>query len=282
MLAGEEWLRSRGLLWVLCGLLAISFAGARTNLAGKIKAGLVRHGIIPEIMMKSPKFHAYVAFGKKYSARFGNLIPIEAVGNRPTTMKWKTKFRENAVYTLIAMDLDAIPKAHRWDETEFERLLWLVVNIPASRDVNVTMGKTLAPYIPPTLDPIKGEDHRILFIIFEQPGGNMNFTFPVLDAKPDDPRRTEFNVHKFVDEHKLDLPVATNFYTTREGLLEAEKAAAKKKPKMTLNDTEGVKDVKDVKDVKGETTTIVYLDVTAERFNPHEEEEDEMEIEVEY
>ncbi|XP_072161696.1 protein D3 isoform X3 [Bemisia tabaci] len=218
------------------------------------------------------------------TAKFGNLLPIEAVDKPPTAIKWKA--REDAVYTLIALDLNATPKAHRTDETESERLLWLVVNIPApgSDAVKVAEGNTLAPYVPPSLDPIKEapeewnsfaksiemvqrfrhqlsqivssdqEDHRILFMVFEQPGGNKNFTFPVLDDDPNDARRNEFNVHKFIEEHKLVPPVAVNFYMTREGLLEAEETLSKKRSK----GAEGVK---------------------GERFNPHEEEEEK---EIEY
>nr|XP_018913953.1 PREDICTED: protein D3-like isoform X1 [Bemisia tabaci] len=240
-----------GVLRVMCGLLAVSYAGA--NIAGKLKIALLKHGIIPDIITQAPKFGIYIAFGKKMTAKFGNLLPIEAVDKPPTAIKWKA--REDAVYTLIALDLNATPKAHQTDETESERLLWLVVNIPApgSDAVKVAEGNTLAPYVPPSLDPIKEEDHRILFMVFEQPGGNKNFTFPVLDDDPNDARRNEFNAHKFIEEHKLVPPVAVNFYMTREGLLEAEETLSKKRSK----GAEGVK---------------------GERFNPHEEE-DEKEIE---
>lgn len=49
------------LVWalrVMCGLLAVSYAGA--NIAGKLKIALLKHGIIPDIITQAPKFGIYV------------------------------------------------------------------------------------------------------------------------------------------------------------------------------------------------------------------------------
>jgi phosphatidylethanolamine-binding protein (PEBP) family uncharacterized protein len=85
---------------------------------------------------------------------------------------------------------------------------WLVVNIPDTGDVSA--GKTMSAYV--GSGPPQGTGlHRYVYLVYEQPSGEINPDEPVLTNTSGD-NRGKFSVAKFAEKYGLGDPVAGNFY----------------------------------------------------------------------
>lgn len=96
-------------------------------------------------------------------------------------------------------------------------VLWIVHDIPGNE---TAAGRTLVPYASPSPLPCEAADelclpeHRVTFILWEQPDGPLR-----LDPEDEALRapaavREQFQARDFAARHGLGLPLAANFFET--------------------------------------------------------------------
>ena len=105
---------------------------------------------------------------------------------------------------LFTLDPDAPsradPKYREWHH-------WLVGNIPGS---DVSKGDVLSAYV--GAGPPQGTGyHRYIFLVYEQPGGRINFDEPRL-PNTSQKGRPNFKARDFAAKYKLGDPLAGNFF----------------------------------------------------------------------
>lgn len=76
--------------------------------------------------------------------------------------------------------------------------------------MNLAKGDELTSFFP-TAPPINSGEHRYVFLLFKQPGkidinGHVKISTFQMDG------RNKFSTKSFMDTHKLETPVAGNFY----------------------------------------------------------------------
>jgi hypothetical protein len=120
------------------------------------------------------------------------------------------------LHTLMMVDPD-VPFRDR--PTEREVAQWLVYDIPGN---DTRAGKTLVEYSPPAPLPCPADDrlclseHRVTFILWEQPHGPLSLWAedrPVPADSPDG--RTRYKARDFAERHRLGMHLAMNFFETR-------------------------------------------------------------------
>lgn len=113
-------------------------------------------------------------------------------------------------------------------------VLWLVYDIPGNQTAS---GKVLVPYAPPEpttcdpADPLCLAEHRITFLLWEQPHGPLRLE-PEDEAMRDARAgQLRFKARDFAARHVLGLPLAVNFFeTSRAG--EAMAGGARRKDEL--------------------------------------------------
>lgn len=96
-------------------------------------------------------------------------------------------------------------------------LLWLVYDIPGNATAS---GRTLVPYAPPApracdeADDLCLAEHRVTFMLWEQPDGPLRLE-PEDEARRDPAApRERFHARDFAARHELGMPLAVNFFET--------------------------------------------------------------------
>jgi len=159
------------------------------------------HHVVPDVVHAPPSHAMEVKFGS-LEVDFGNTLTPTQVKDPPTHLNWPAD--ANSLYTLIFTDPDAPsrkePKFREWHH-------WLVVNIPGN---NVKSGEVLSEYV--GSGPPKGTGlHRYVFLVFKQQGKIADKEHGHLTNRSGD-KRGQWKAEKFVAKHKLEGPVAGNFF----------------------------------------------------------------------
>lgn len=150
--------------------------------------------IVDDLLPKAPDSLLDVEFDCGFPALGTKFTPLQ-VRNRPK-VSWK-QANDNESYTLIMTD--AIGKK--------EWLHWLVGNIPGN---NIDKGDLLTSFFP-SAPPKNSGEHRYVFLLYKQPS-KINFQGHLKIPTFEMTGRNEFSTQTFVDNYKLDLPIAGNFY----------------------------------------------------------------------
>lgn len=96
-------------------------------------------------------------------------------------------------------------------------MLWLVYDILRNE---TAAGQTLWPYAPPAplacdeADELCLPEHRVAFLLFEQPDGPLRLDPEDEAARAPGARRERFKARDFAARHGLGLPLAVNFFET--------------------------------------------------------------------
>jgi len=159
------------------------------------------HGVVPDVVRQAPAHPVEVKFGSS-EVKFGNTLTPTQVKDPPTHLQWPAE--NNSLYTLILTDPDAPsrqdPKFREWHH-------WLVVNIPGN---NLKNGEVLAEYV--GSGPPKGTGlHRYVYLVYKQPSKITDKEHGHLTNRSGD-KRGQFKTEQFVSKHKLEGPIAGNFF----------------------------------------------------------------------
>jgi phosphatidylethanolamine-binding protein (PEBP) family uncharacterized protein len=121
----------------------------------------------------------------------------------------------STLHTLMMVDPDA---PFRDSPADGEWLHWLVYDIPGNDTAN---GKTLAEYAPPAPQPCPAadrlclEEHRVTFILWEQPHGHLALHDEDRRIGADETEgRKRYKARDFAARHRLGLQIAMNFFET--------------------------------------------------------------------
>lgn len=161
-------------------------------------------GVVPDVIDVEPEKSATIKYTKtQKEVSMGNeLAPKDVVEMPQVTYDAEAE----SFYTIIMTDPDA---PSRKDPKNREFIHWLVVNIKGG---DVSKGKALAEYVgsgPPKDTGL----HRYVFLVYKQPG-NVEFDEHVI-PKTDGKSRGKFSTKQFVTKHKLNNPIAGNFYVAQ-------------------------------------------------------------------
>ena len=147
---------------------------------------------------------------------YGKLLSPSAVVRAPAVAFALEPDRgPTTLHTLLMVDPD-VP--FRDAPSDGEWVHWLVYNIPGNATAK---GTTLVEYSPPAPKPCPASDrlclreHRVIFILWEQPHGP-------LVLQPEDVRiaagvstgRARYKARDFAARHRLGLQIAMNFFET--------------------------------------------------------------------
>ena len=145
---------------------------------------------------------------------------------------------ENTLHTMLMVDPD-VP--HRDTPSDGEWAHWLVYDIPGN---STARGKTLIEYSPPTPKPCPSsdtlclEEHRVTFILWEQPHGPLELHAEdvFIDAHATSGRRG-YKARDFAARHRLGLHIGMNFFETRH---DPEEGTFDKVPRWHVRDDESL------------------------------------------
>jgi len=165
-----------------------------------------RDEIVPLVLPRTPNEMAYVVYSGGRNVNLGNVLTPSEVTHAPSVSFTADRHKN---HTLIMVDPDAPSRKNPFYK---EWLHWLVVNIPGT---NISEGETLAAYMPP--DPRKDTGlHRYIFVVYEQPSGNVTFRERKLGPKQTNPtERAYFSVWNFASGHYLGDPLAGNYFLSK-------------------------------------------------------------------
>ncbi|XP_072153925.1 uncharacterized protein [Bemisia tabaci] len=181
-------------------LLRPSVAKISNRKASDINTSLVKFGIIPDLLKKPPPHVIKATYSFGHSPNFGNKIEAQFLKSNPYAILWP--FEGSQFYTLLLVDLDApSPKS----PIKREWLHFLLGNIPGPA---ISQGEILAPYIRP--NPEEGT-HRLVFLVYKQPQGRVNFQERKLQYTTD-PARAYFSSKNFAIKYNFGDPFACNFF----------------------------------------------------------------------
>uniref|UniRef100_A0A0N4Z6M9 Phosphatidylethanolamine-binding protein n=1 Tax=Parastrongyloides trichosuri TaxID=131310 RepID=A0A0N4Z6M9_PARTI len=160
-----------------------------------------KNEIVPDVVSKIPQKVVKVSFDSGVSVNMGNKLTPRQVKNLP-----KVEFDADpqGLYTLAMTDPDAPsrtdPKFREWEH-------WLVVNIPGN---NISKGDTLAEYV--GSGPPSGTGfHRYVYLVYKQQGKITDKEHGLL-KNTSGAGRGGFKIEQFANKHKLEGPIAGNFY----------------------------------------------------------------------
>nr|XP_018905716.1 PREDICTED: protein D3-like isoform X1 [Bemisia tabaci]XP_018905717.1 PREDICTED: protein D3-like isoform X1 [Bemisia tabaci]XP_018905719.1 PREDICTED: protein D3-like isoform X2 [Bemisia tabaci] len=194
--------------FILCNIINYSTGQSlvqkRVMSADHIKAALLGHHVIPDVIPKAPKKLFKVSFIDGFTPKLGNILAPIVLKFPPFFIRWPAE--NDTLYTMVMTDPD-MPSRHQPFLREWNH--WLVGNMVGP---DLSTGDTIAEYLPPEPQQDSGY-HRITFIVFKQPE-HINFTEPHLEYERNDTRRTHFSTRKFAEKYKLGNPVAINFCLT--------------------------------------------------------------------
>ncbi|XP_072154799.1 protein D3 isoform X1 [Bemisia tabaci] len=166
-----------------------------------IRADLIRNGIIPEFIIKPPKYEAFITFHGSIEPDMGNILRPEQVRWAPHAIEFK--FKPNSYYCIVMTGLDEPSKAM---PTKREFLHWIVGNMPED---NLAIAEHIAEYYPVLPKKDTGL-HRYLLLVYEQKK-KIDFKEFRLTCR-NDWGRAKWSSRKFADKYKLGEPYAVNFF----------------------------------------------------------------------
>jgi phosphatidylethanolamine-binding protein (PEBP) family uncharacterized protein len=167
---------------------------------GDIVAALQSAELIPSVLPTPPKEKLNVVFDG-INLEPGKEIPVRNLKNAPRVT---LKCDPESTFSLIMIDPDNLS---RKNPSVAEWLHWLVVNIPASNILEgINGGQHQQPYGSPAPGPRTGE-HRYLIVLFEHQGRRLQVQKFNTRAK--------FSLKAFMEKHKLDAPIAANFFISK-------------------------------------------------------------------
>tara|TARA_B110001452_G_scaffold29713_1_gene23334 strand:- start:115 stop:846 length:732 start_codon:yes stop_codon:yes gene_type:complete len=173
--------------------------------------------IIPDVTGSFvPMTDVNISFPSGAIADYGKPVPPAQLASQPAVAFALEPDRDaSTLHTLLAVDPD-VP--FRDAPTDGEWLHWLVYDIPGN---DTAKGKTLAEYMPPRpracppKDRLCLREHRLTFVLWEQPNGPLS-----LDAEDvhigaaDEAGRARYKARDFAARHRLGLQIAMNFLET--------------------------------------------------------------------
>ena len=121
----------------------------------------------------------------------------------------------HTLHTLLLVDPDApfrdSPSAGEW-------VHWLVYDIPGNE---TSQGKTLIEYAPPApracprSEKLCLQEHRLTFILWEQPHGPLHLhASDVAISASDEKGRAQYKARDFASRHRLGMHIGMNFFET--------------------------------------------------------------------
>ena len=148
---------------------------------------------------------------------YGKLIAPSRVATPPgVAFNLEPDRDARTLHTLLMVDPD-VPFRDR--PVDGEWVHWLVYDIPGN---DTARGKTLIEYSPPAPRPCPADDalcleeHRVTFILWEQPHGQLALQdedVPIPGSAASGRRR--YKARDFAARHRLGLHIALNFFETR-------------------------------------------------------------------
>lgn len=146
-----------------------------------------------------------VEYGKPLSPSSLVMAPYVSYSAAPATL-----------HTLMMVDPD-VP--YRDSPSEGEFLHWLVYDIPGDK---LSEGKTLVEYAAPAPLPCPQSDrlcldeHRVTFILWEQPRGPLHLhQEDLIRRQGTAAHRSRYHARDFAGRHQLGLQIAMNFFETQ-------------------------------------------------------------------
>nr|XP_018915311.1 PREDICTED: protein D2-like [Bemisia tabaci] len=141
----------------------------------------------------------------------GNVLDPNYLDWYPYLLNWPCD--NTSLYTLVMTDPDSPskykPKMREWQH-------WLVGNIHVAVEEgdflpDVFESDMMSKYIPPY--PKKGTGfHRIVFLVYKQPMGRIEFKEKLLSYKARDSERANFSTRSFAKKYNLGDPIAVSFF----------------------------------------------------------------------
>lgn len=151
---------------------------------------------------------AVVEYGKPLSPAAVPIAPDVAFSLEPDR-------DATTLHTLLMIDPD-VP--FRDAPGDGEWLHWLVYDIPGN---TTALGRTLVEYEPPSPQPCPSSDllclpeHRVTFILWEQPHGPLVLqSEDVAISAGTNAGRARYKARDFASRHRLGLQIAMNFFET--------------------------------------------------------------------
>jgi len=159
------------------------------------------HSIVPDIIQTASKQALEALYGKN-EVSFGAILTPTQAKDKPTVL-WSAD--ENSLYTLALIDADA---PSRQNPVISQIKHWLVINIPGDQ---VEKGEILADYC--SVGPGNGTGlHRYIFLVYKQPEGKISDSKYGFVSSQSGEGRMKWQVEQFADKHKLEGPIAGNFF----------------------------------------------------------------------
>ncbi|KAI6226460.1 Phosphatidylethanolamine-binding protein 1 [Aphelenchoides fujianensis] len=156
--------------------------------------------IVPSILPAAPQQQLNVTF-EGIRVTPGQELQVRNLKNAPRVT---LQVDPESTFSLVMIDPDNLS---RKNPSVAEWLHWLVVNIPASNiNEGINGGQHQQPYGSPAPQPRTG-DHRYVIVLFEHPGRRLQVQKFNTRAK--------FSLKQFMEKHKLDAPIAGNFFIAK-------------------------------------------------------------------
>nr|XP_018905789.1 PREDICTED: protein D1-like [Bemisia tabaci]XP_018905790.1 PREDICTED: protein D1-like [Bemisia tabaci]XP_018905791.1 PREDICTED: protein D1-like [Bemisia tabaci]XP_018905793.1 PREDICTED: protein D1-like [Bemisia tabaci]XP_018905794.1 PREDICTED: protein D1-like [Bemisia tabaci]XP_018905795.1 PREDICTED: protein D1-like [Bemisia tabaci]XP_018905796.1 PREDICTED: protein D1-like [Bemisia tabaci] len=216
-------MQSRAVISILTLVISISVNGSEKKkqkwnpkyprkTSDEIKKLFEEHEIVPDVIDASPPHVLQVGYtSAKVVVDFGNNITRMESREAPTFLSWPAERKRN--YTLIMIDPDYPSRRDRKKERQWHH--WLVVDIPGNTFIK---GTILSEYIPVEAKNNTGI-HRYVFLVYEQPRGEIKYEEIHTIAVPVDSLRSPFSCREFAEKYNMTGPVAGNFFLSQYGKL---------------------------------------------------------------
>ena len=174
--------------------------------------------VVPDVMGSFvPMANLNLTYDDGADVEFGKPLAPSALARPPEVAFELDPDRDvSTLHTLMMVDPD-MPFRDR--PTDGQWLHWLVYDIPGN---DTRAGKTLVEYSPPDPQPCPREDklclseHRVTFILWEQPHGPLGLhdeDRPIPAAQS--AGRARYKARDFAARHRLGMHLALNFLETR-------------------------------------------------------------------
>ncbi|KAL1528300.1 hypothetical protein AB1Y20_009656 [Prymnesium parvum] len=178
--------------------------------------------VIPDVMGSFVSMtHLNVTYPAGEVVEYGKLLSPATIEHQPAVTYALEPDRSNStLHTLMMVDPD-VPYRDR--PTLGEWLHWLVYDIPGN---DVSSGRTLVEYSAPApascpeRDRFCLSEHRVTFILWEQPQGPLHLhAEDVARSSGTTEARAHYKARDFASRHRLGMQIAMNFFETEHGTL---------------------------------------------------------------
>uniref|UniRef100_A0A182TGP9 Phosphatidylethanolamine-binding protein n=1 Tax=Anopheles melas TaxID=34690 RepID=A0A182TGP9_9DIPT len=177
-------------------------ATTSNNMTTEVQQVFAQHEVIPDVIDAAPKEFAKITYPSGVTVSGGNELRPTQVKDQPR-VEWTAK--PDAYYTLFMVD----PDAPNRQEPKFREIgHWLVGNIPGTQ---VEDGDHMYAFVgsgPPNGSGL----HRYVFLVYEQPGGKIDFSKAPRVSNRSRNHRVNYRHREFVKQYVLGELVAGNFY----------------------------------------------------------------------